>query len=138
MTELEANDKTQKKIEGNQTEVFQKPWFCVALSSGGTIFKTDAESPADFMDILNESVIAWVDRWTDDFDKDAPVAAAQLGFGEPLISSLTGDSRLTYQDFDTEMGIKLPSVQVRQFDVEAHPLLLLLRRTLSSPFTRSA
>jgi magnesium transporter len=128
MTELEANDKTQKKIEANQTEVFQKPWFCVALSSGGTIFKTDAESPADFMDILNESVIAWVDRWTDDFDKDAPFAAAQLGFGEPLITSLTGDSRLTYQDFDTEMGIKLPSIQVRQFEVEPHPLLMLMRR----------
>jgi magnesium transporter len=128
MTELEANDKDQKKIEANQTEVFQKPWFCVALSSGGTIFKTDAESPADFMDILSESVIAWVDRWTADFDKDAPLATAQLGFSEPLISSLTSDSRQTYQDFDTEMGIKLPSIQVRQFEVEPHPLLMFMRK----------
>ena len=127
MKELETNEKTQK-IEPNQTEAFQKPWFCVALSSAGTIFKTDAESPADFLDILSGSVIAWVDRWTDDFDKDAPVAAAQLGFSEPLISSLTGDSHLTYQDFDTEMGIRLPSVQVRQFEVEAHPLVILLHK----------
>jgi magnesium transporter len=128
MEKLETNDKAQKIETASQTEAFQKPWFCVALSSSGTIFKSDAESPADFRDVLEDSVIAWVDRWTDAFDKDAPVAAAQLGFSEPLISSLTGDSRLTYEDFDTEMGIKLPSIQVRQFEVEPHPLLILLRK----------
>ena len=127
MEKLESNEKAQK-IEASQTEAFQKPWFCVALSSSGTIFKTDAESPADFLDVLEDSVIAWIDRWTDDFDKDAPVAAAKLGFSDPLIASLTGDSHLTYQDFDSEMGIKLPSIQVRQFEVEAHPLLILLRK----------
>jgi magnesium transporter len=127
MEKLEINEKAQK-IEASQTEAFQKPWFCVALSSSGTIFKTDAESPADFRDVLEDSVIAWVDRWTDDFDKDAPIAAAQLGFSDPLISSLTGESRLTYQDFDTEMGIEIPSIQVRQFEVEPHPLLMLMRK----------
>jgi len=128
MQELNNNEKIHKIDTANQVEVFQKPWFCVALSSTGTIFKTDAESPADFLDILSDSVIAWVDRWTADFDKDAPAAAAQLGFSDHLIASLTGDSHLTYQDFDTEMGIRLPSIQVRQFDVEAHPLLILLRK----------
>jgi magnesium transporter len=127
MGEFETNEKAQR-IEPGQPEVFQKHWFCVALSSGGTIFKSDAESPADFMDVLKDSVIAWVDRWTDDFDKDAPFAAAQLGFSDPLISSLTGESHLTYQDFDTEMGIKIPSIQVRQFEVGLHPLLMLLRK----------
>jgi magnesium transporter len=127
MEELEVGEKAQK-TEPGQTEVFQKHWFCVALSPAGTIFKLDAESPTDFLDILEESVIAWVDRWTDDFDKDAPVAAAQLGFSDALISSLTGESRLTYQDFDTEMGIKIPSIQVRRFEVEPHPLLMFMRK----------
>ena len=126
MKESETNEITQKAVQ----EAFQKHWFCVALSSAGTIFKTDTETPDDFLDILSDSVIAWVDRWTDDFDKDAPVAAAQLGFSDHLISSLTGESRLTYQDFDTEMGIRLPSIQVRQFEVEAHPLLTLMRKNL--------
>jgi magnesium transporter len=127
MEELGTGVKAQK-IEPGQPEVFQKYWFCVALSSAGTIFKSDAESPTDFLDVLEDSVIAWVDRWTDNFDKDAPIAAAQLGFSDSLISSLTGESRLTYQDFDTEMGIKIPSIQVRQFEVEPHPLLMLLRK----------
>ncbi len=129
MNDFENSGKIQK-VEPNQAEVFQKPWFCVALSSTGTIFKADTDSPADFLDILKDSVIAWVDRWTADFDKDAPIAAAQLGFSDHLIASLTGDSRLTYQDFDTEMGIRLPSIQVRQFEVEAHPLLILMRKNL--------
>jgi magnesium transporter len=127
MEELGTGVKAQK-TEPGQPEVFQKYWFCVALSSAGTIFKSDAESPMDFLDVLEDSVIAWVDRWTDNFDKDAPIAAAQLGFSDSLISSLTGESRLTYQDFDTEMGIKIPSIQVRQFEVEPHPLLMLLRK----------
>jgi magnesium transporter len=128
MEELETNGKAQKTEMANHVEVFQKPWFCVALSSSGTIFKSDAESAADFIDVLKDSVIAWVDRWTDDFNKDASLAATQLGFSEALIASLTGESRLTYEDFDTEMGIKLPSIQVRQFEVEAHPLLMLMHK----------
>ncbi len=128
MENMETNGKAQKTETSNHVEAFQKPWFCVALSSSGTIFKSDAESAADFLDVLEDSVIAWVDRWTDDFAKDAPVAAAQLGFSDTLISSLTGESRFTYQDFDTEMGIKLPSIQVREFEVEPHPLLMLMHR----------
>jgi magnesium transporter len=116
------------KLGSREPEVFQKPWFCAALSPSGGTFKIDAESPAEFIEVLKDSVISWVDHWTDDFDKDAPVAAAKLGFSDLLISSLTGDSRLTYQDFDTEMGIKLPSIQVRQFEVQPNPLLLLLSK----------
>jgi len=122
------NNAVNQRVEPGAAEAFQKHWFCVTLSPPGTTAKMDAEAPADFVEKLNGSAIAWVDRWTDDFEKDAPVAAAQLGFSELLIASLTGSSRLTYQDFNTEMGIKLPSVQVRQFQVEPHPLLILLRK----------
>ncbi len=128
MNELIGSEKTQKVGQSQTTEAFQKHWFCVALSSSGSTSKKDAESPAEVIDMLSQSMVAWVDYWTDDFDKDAPVVAAQLGFSEALVSSLTGDSFTTYQDFETEMGIKLPSIQVRQLEVEPHPLLLLLRK----------
>jgi magnesium transporter len=128
MEELEMNVDAQK-ISPSQPEGFQKHWFCVAMSpAGGSIYKTDAESPEGFLEILSQSPVAWVDYWTDNFDKEAPVAAAQLGFSDALISSLTGESRLTYQDFDTEMGIRLPSIQVHQLQVERYPLLLLIRK----------
>lgn len=111
-----------------EREAFPKHWFCAAVSPLGSTFKEDAESPAGLLDLVGRSAVAWVDYRTDDFDRDAPLAAAQLGFSDMLISSLTGDSRLTYQDFDTEVGLKLPSIQVRHLEVTPYPLLMLLRK----------
>jgi magnesium transporter len=125
--EFQANGDIQRTV-ANQSEGYQKHWFCAAMSPSGSIFKGDAESPHEFRDVLSQSAVAWVDYWTNDYDREAPFAAAQLGFSDALISSLTGDSRLTYQDFDTEMGLRLPSIQVRQLQVERYPLLLLIRR----------
>lgn len=116
------------KPSNGEPEPFPKRWFCVAVSATGTTFKADADSPLVFSELLGRSAIAWIDFRTEDFDKEAPLAAAQLGFSDQLVSSLTGESHLTYQDFDTEMGLKLPSVQVRFLDVTAHPLLVLLRK----------
>jgi len=128
MKELENNKTNQKTVDSSELEAFPKHWFCAAASPSGSTFKEDAESPTGFLDRLGRSAVAWVDYRTDDFDKEAPIAAAKLGFSDMLISSLTGDSRLTYQDFDTEMGLKLPSIQVRHLEVQAHPLLMLLRK----------
>ena len=110
-------------------EGYPKQWFCVAVAPDGSIFKGDSESPNQFVEIVGRSVIAWIDYWTDNYDRDTPVAAAKFGFTNALVSSLTVESRTTYQDFDTEMGMRLPSVQVREFHVEPYPLLILMRRT---------
>jgi len=128
MKELDTNEMTSKP-EANQTESFQKHWFCVAQTFSGTTIKQDAESPADFPEILKQANIAWIDYRTDNFDRDAPLAAARMGFSDALISSLTGESPLTYQDLETEMGIRYPSIQIREFNVQLHPLLLLLRKS---------
>jgi magnesium transporter len=132
MKEIEAMEKTGKLAEdrSNITPIKQ-PWFCVAvLPLGGTIFKTEAESPASFLEKLGDATIGWVDHVTQDadFDKEALSAAAQLGFSNELVSSLIGQSYLTYQDLDTEMGMKVPCIQVGQLEVEARPLLLLLKK----------
>ena len=34
---------------------------------------------------------------------------------------------MSYQDFDTEMWMRLPSIQIRGVDVKAYPLLMLIR-----------
>ncbi len=111
-----------------EPDPFPKRWFCVAASGSGATIKQDAESPKGFLEILKSSSVAWVDFRTDDFDKEAAIAAAQLGFTDQLVTSLTGDSRTTYQDFDTEMGLRLPSVQVRFLDVMVYPLLILMKK----------
>jgi len=111
-------------------EVSQKRWFCMALDTTGKTCKQESESPAQFMDIINKSVVTWVDYITDDPVKDLPLLAAKLGFSEPFISNLTGGNQLNYQDFDSEMYMRLPSIQIRGNDVQAYPLIFLIRKTL--------
>jgi magnesium transporter len=115
----------------NGTETYEKRWFCVALGNDGSVFIDDADSPLHFLEVLSKASIAWIDFRTTDFQKDVQTAPMQLGFSKQLIASLTGESRLLYEDLGNEMGIKLPSIQIRrdkQLDVQAHPTLLLMQK----------
>ena len=130
--ELGNNNKYGKAEETNGAEIFEKHWFCVAICHDGSVFMDDADSPARFLEVLHDAVIAWIDFRTNDFEKDACIAATQLGFSDQLIASLTGESRLLYEDLDAEVGMKLPSIQIRvhddQPDVQSHTTLLFLRK----------
>ncbi len=122
---------TEATLTANLTaDLYQKRWFCVGLYSSGTTFKQDADSPMLFLPIINRSLITWVDCITDDPLKDLPVAAAQLGFSEAFITSLSGDTPVHYQDFDNEMWMRLPAIQIRQMNVKAYPLLMLIRKKM--------
>lgn len=122
---------TEEKF--NEAEAFQKRWFCVAIYPDGSVFNEEADSPSSFLGVLHDAVIAWMDFRTTDIEKDACIAGTLLGFSDQLIASLSGESRLLYEDLDTEMGIKLPSIQIRldpHPDVQHHTTLLLLRKNL--------
>jgi len=111
-------------------EVSQKRWFCMSLDSSGKTCKQEAESPAPFLEIINQSVVAWVDYITDDPAKDLSLVAAKLGFSESFISNVTGGNQLNYQDFDSEMYMRFPSIQIRGNDVQAYPLVFLIRKNM--------
>jgi magnesium transporter len=135
MKELEAKDMKQIPIPANgpavpASELFQKRWFCVGLLPSGKSFKQDAESPIPFLDIMNRSLVTWIDYITDDPAKDLPVVAAQMGFSEPFIASVSGETTLNYQDFDTEMWMRFPSIQIRGTNVTAYPLFVLVRKNI--------
>jgi magnesium transporter len=109
-------------------ELFQKRWFCVGLFPSGKTFKQDGESPIPFLEIMNRSIVSWVDYITDDPMKDLPMVAAQMGFSEAFIASMSHESSINFQDFDTEMWMKMPSIQIRETNVQAYPFYLLLRK----------
>jgi len=111
-------------------ELFQKRWFCVGLYTSGKTFKQDAESPVPFMDFVNRSSVSWVDYITDDPQRDLPAVAAQMGFSESLASSISAETTLNYQDFDNEMWMRLPCIQIRGTDVKAYPLFILVRNNI--------
>jgi magnesium transporter len=129
----EINEKCELFVQRNNVEEFEKRWFCVAICSDGKVFMDDADSVASFLEPLHEATIAWVDYRTGskDFDKDARLASTLLGFSDQLISSLSKENHSLYEDLDTEMGLKLPSVQIRieQFtEVQAHTTILFLKK----------
>jgi magnesium transporter len=112
-------------------EGFEKFWYCVAICDDGSVFMEDADSPTRFLGVLSKAIIAWVDFRTNNFEKDLNYAALEMGFSNQLISNLSGESRLLFEDFDNEMGMKLPSIQIRineYLDVKAHQTLLLIRK----------
>jgi len=111
-----------------EPDIYSGHWFCAALLASGTTYRKDAESPAVFKDVLKDAVIAWVDCWTDNFEINALDAATQLGFSKELVVPLITEQHENYQDLGTEMGIKMASVQVKQFEVTIHPLILLLSK----------
>ncbi len=124
---------TQTRFSASPTsplEIMQKKWFCMGLEASGKTFKQDAESPTNFLDIVNKSKVAWVDYVTDDPMKDLSAVAAQMGFTESFISNLSCCDQLNYQDFDTEMWLSFPSIQIRGTEVIAYPLIILIRKNL--------
>ncbi len=70
----------------NADQAFQKHWFCAALCKDGKVVMQDSDSPASFPEILDNSVLAWIDYRTANFETDVHSGAAQLGFSGQLVS----------------------------------------------------
>jgi magnesium transporter len=111
-------------------ELTQKRWFCMTYDSLGNTCKKEAESAASLVSDIDRSLITWVDYITDDPSIDLPLVAAQLGFSEKFISNLSGPNQLNYQDFDSEMFMRFPSIQIRGSEVTAYPLFILLKKNM--------
>ncbi len=103
-------------------------WFCVSVTQSGEVRKTESNSIAGIPEICKSSKLAWADYWTSNFEKDSRAAAAQFEFSDSLLSFLIGEYSTTYQDFDTEMGLRVPAVSIEGFEVNSAPLLILLKK----------
>jgi magnesium transporter len=133
LNEQDQNGTAQTRFSASSTaplELMQKRWFCMGLEPTGKTFKQESESPYNFLDIVSKSSVAWVDYITDDPVKELPTVAAQMGFSETFISNLSCCDQLNYQDFDNEMWLSYPSIQIRGTDVKAYPLIVLIKKNL--------
>ena len=129
--EIKQNSNICPSGPENTNQSFEKHWFCAAICKDGKVVLQDSDSPAGFLEILQNSVLAWVDYRTADLETDIRSGAALLGFSDQLVTALADNPRLLYEDYEIEMGIKLPSIQIRindNIDVQSFHTLLLLRR----------
>ncbi len=130
MSEVEMSTPNVPKGKENGDSI-RGSWFCVAISPSGSIFKESGDSAKCFSEALNNASISWIDYAISeqDFDSEARHAAMQLGFGDDLVASLSSKSYENYTDLGHELGMKFPAVQVREFNVEPYPFLLLMKKT---------
>jgi magnesium transporter len=128
MNEIDTSVKTEKTASA-APEIRGKQWYCATLATSGTVLSSESDTHTTFINNLGCAAISWVDYVTEGtFETEATEAAKTLGFSEKFSVSFCGQPRLGYQDWDTEMGLKLPSIQVKQEGVETHPLVFLLKK----------
>lgn len=131
MSEEKIRPAADTQMRKDDQQSIERPWFFVGLLPSGVSSKESSESPVSFRPALDKIAIGWVDYVTGaEFDKEALAAAVQVGFSAGLVSALLQQSPNSYQDNDSELGIRLPSVQVRGLEVEAPPLLILIRKNV--------
>lgn len=104
--------------------------FCVALQTSGEVIKIAGNSVSEFLPVIKNTIISWLNFTVDDLQKDAENIAAELGFTPILATSLKTLSYSAYEDLDTEMGLVLPVVRVKRLEVSINPLMILIRRDL--------
>lgn len=105
--------------------------FCVALPvGGGKPLKLTATNPHEFISILKQSTVTWLNFQVKDIKRDAEIIAMSLGFSSSLVPALLSEYLSAYEDRDTELGLMLPAVNVKEFEVNIHPILILIRKDL--------
>ncbi len=128
ITTIAEGIKEQNNIS---SQIQSKRAFCMALPvSGGRPLKLVGDSPHEFIPFLKDSSVAWLNFPVKDIKSDADVIAMSLGFSSSLVPTLLSSYMSAYEDRDTEMGLMLPAVAVKKFDVLISPILILIRKDL--------
>ena len=109
--------------------------YCIALSESGIQSKR-SDYHGDFLPLIEQSSIAWVDIKVEDIHKEAIETATKFGFSQEMVKQLlprSTDGRQFqggYQDFDVEMGLLFPIIRIEGFNVTISPLFILLKKGL--------
>lgn len=104
--------------------------FCILLYQDGRIERRADCTIGDYIAAVKEASIAWIDCSTVDDDKEIERIAQLAGFTKVPIPKLSHGFYSAYEDYDTELGIMLPSVTVKGEKMTVHPLFILIRENL--------
>lgn len=113
----------------------------VALLPNGKTLRVQGIHADDFIPMIQSTSLAWVNMVVADFGMETQDIVVKLGFSDTMLPSLLRDAFSNYEDRDTELGIRIPAVEIKRLDVKAHDLLVLMKGNLiltlhSSSITR--
>ena len=101
--------------------------FCIILNKDGRIDRLVDRPIGEYLTAISNASIAWIDCSTIDDDKEIEQIAQVAGFSKIPIPKLTTGFYSAYEDYDTELGIMLPSATVKAEKMMVHPLFVLIR-----------
>lgn len=104
--------------------------FCILLHQDGRIERLVDLKVEEYFSALRDASFAWIDCSIHDEDKEIEQLAQLAGFSKVPIPKLTHGFYSAYEDYDTELGIMLPSVTVKGEKMTIHPLFVLIRDNL--------
>lgn len=118
------------KANGSGTVPLDGRFFFAAQSKTGSLTQGCGDSPDKFEGKFENARLAWVDYKVEDFRRDAAKAAVRFGFSERLVKALLKGRDSGYEDYETELGVKIPAVSVDGLEVFLNPVMLLVRKNL--------
>ncbi|MCK9631398.1 MAG: CorA family divalent cation transporter [Methanoregula sp.] len=104
--------------------------FCILLFPDGRIERQVDQPVAEYFTAVKEASVVWIDCSIRDDEKEIEKLALLAGFTKIPIPKLTHGFYSAYEDYDTELGIMLPSVTVKGEKMTVHPLFVLIRDNL--------
>jgi len=104
--------------------------FCILLYQDGRIERLADCTVEEYVTAVRGASIAWIDCSTIDDDREIERIAQLAGFSKVPIPKLSHGFYSAYEDYDTELGIMLPSVTVKGEKMTVHPLFILIRENL--------
>lgn len=124
------NSNASKENANQAVSSIDKPFFFIAQYRSG-YSQGCAENPNGLMEhVLSNAKIVWLDYLVNDVKSETPKIAEKFGFNKKLVSILLKRRREGYEDFDSELGLKLPAIYVKGLEVVVDPVIILIRKNI--------
>lgn len=103
---------------------------CVMLHNDGQVERITEKPLDDYLKVIPGADVAWIDITASDIEKDLEKIMVAAGFTQIPVHKLYSGMFSSYEDSDIELGIMMPSVIVKNFEVKVRPLIILIRDNL--------
>jgi len=101
--------------------------FCIILHKDGQVDRLTDRTLEEYVSVVQDASIAWIDWTAEEHEKSFEAVAVAGGFSKVPVSKLVGGFYSAYEDHDTELGIMLPAVVMKNEKMKVHPLIILIR-----------
>ncbi len=102
----------------------------VTLPLGTKPSKIQGTNPSEFLTIVQNSTLTWINFTVKDMQREGAEIAAAFGFTDSLLPTLLSGYYANFEDRDYELGIMLPAVRIVKVDLSVFPLIILVRKSL--------